>query len=326
MAPLTGRVRGTTIDLDVAPKPMLEEEIVVPRLVRAPIAQTSAIRIMSWHEVARGSLGCAEGLGLLLGTLPAGPDAMRALGLGLWVVIACGCGGQSTSGPPQPSTVPSLDGSGPSPSPEDGAVQSRPDAGTQPLPDGEVPSLNGGPPRVCTAPDAGGGDAFATAPLYHRVADACCPGDRPPGDTFMTGNAGTCMTDFDCTAGVNGRCTAVQTFDCTYDTCFEDSDCPPRTPCTCRPAALSKRPNGCATGSNCAMDSDCGSGGYCSPSPSPKFNCYNYAPLYYCHTPQDECTNDSDCAVDSGQLGPNLCQFDTQSQHWKCGAMICLLP
>jgi hypothetical protein len=242
--------------------------------------------------------------------------------MGVWIAYVCiaaavltaACGGNMSSGQPQPTT----------PSPDGGAEPA--------VPAGDVPSLDGGPPRACVPPDAGGPEASEPmAPEYHRASGECCTADRAPGDTFdaFEHDQGTCMSDSDCDAGVNGRCLAIQFFGCSYDTCFSDSDCAPRTPCLCRPLPTSQSPNYCAGGSECATDSDCGPGGYCSPSPSPDYSCLTAnPPAYYCHTPQDECTNDSDCgSLDAGDPSfhdVNLCLYETGG--WACGILGCALP
>ena len=269
--------------------------------------------------------------------------------MGAWIVyvyiaaavMTTACGGSVSSSQAQPMAGPNLDSSVPNPSPDAGAELAvldggvtgpSPDAGAEPaVPAGDVPSLDGGPPRACMASDAGDPASDAAepmAPQYHRASGECCPADRAPGDTFMMYNEGTCMTDSDCEAGVNGRCLSYQTFYCSYDACFSDSDCAPRTPCLCRASPTSESANGCARGSDCATDSDCGPGGYCSPSPSPHYECGpGSGATYYCHTAQDECTNDSDCGwVDTGYSGSNLCLYDTQSQRWACGTLNCTLP
>jgi hypothetical protein len=269
--------------------------------------------------------------------------------MGAWIVYVCiaaavliaACGGSVSSGQAQPMAGPSLDGGVPHPSPDgggqpailDGDVPSpSPDGGAEPaVPAGEVPSLDGGPPRACVAPDAGDPEASEPmAPQYHRASGECCPADRATGgDPFMD-TLGTCISDSDCNAGVNGRCLAIPNiFACSYDTCFSDSDCAPRTPCLCRPLPTSQSPNYCAGGSECATDSDCGPGGYCSPSPSPDYSCLTAnPPAYYCHTPQDECTNDSDCgSLDAGDPSfhdVNLCLYETGG--WACGILGCALP
>jgi hypothetical protein len=69
----------------------------------------------------------------------------------------------------------------------------------------------------------------------------------------------------------------------------------------------------CVAG-NCRVDADCGSNGYCSPSPS-KNGCGGI-PVggYYCHTRDDECVDDSDC-VSTGISG---CAYSTTSNRWTC--------
>ncbi|MCL2449699.1 MAG: hypothetical protein FWD17_12200, partial [Polyangiaceae bacterium] len=141
---------------------------------------------------------------------------------------------------------------------------------------------------------------------------------------------------------VNGRCTAVQTYSCSYDECFSDDDCGPHTPCGCRSSASSNGSNDCYYGSQCAVDSDCGPGGYCSPSPPPTYCASGYtAPpgfspsgdparvAYFCHTPADTCTNDTDCG-DAGALATTLsaalCLYDAQAGHWSCQTLDCYLP
>ncbi len=204
------------------------------------------------------------------------------------------------------------------------------------------------------APDAGAppqGDA--AVPLNHRAAPACCSSQRdsgPPGQPYRPGyasslapDAGGCTSDSDCTAGVNGRCFPFEGIfgpgGCSYDECFTDSTCGSKTPCSCRSyfssPTLGGPDNGanvCVPGGNCAVDSDCGPGGFCSPSQSDR--CL-YDPHYYCHTALDTCENDSDCPAappecnDAGQCGCptySVCAYDTQAQHWACKQGVCCPP
>jgi Cys-rich repeat protein len=68
--------------------------------------------------------------------------------------------------------------------------------------------------------------------------------------------------------------------------------------------------NTCMPG-NCRVDSDCGAGGYCSPSRGS--NGCGYVEGYYCHTRADLCVNDSDCA------GGNMtCAWSATSGRWEC--------
>jgi hypothetical protein len=198
------------------------------------------------------------------------------------------------------------------------------------------------------------GDASPVAPgrvpTNHRASGSACPAQRAPVTEIACGcpDAGTneitlpdgsvclcgrCGQDSDCTAGPNGRCY----LECSYDECFQDSDCEGGAPCTCRASAASPVPNFCQTGSNCAIDSDCGPGGYCSPSlvngrcacfssrlcPDSGASCSdsNTAACecgdpcshgYFCHTPCDTCTDDSDCG------GSGTCNYDWLDHRWEC--------
>src|SRR5580692_1375818 len=142
---------------------------------------------------------------------------------------------------------------------------------------------------ACQGTPLVGGQADALAarvPLNHRASGATCPAGRGPGSTsatFCPADGGTpeggaivgqrlCSVDGDCTAGTNGRCflqggpvTDCGTV-CSYDACGSDSDCPGDEPCECRTSASDAQANSCLTGGNCRLDSDCGPGGYCSPS------------------------------------------------------------
>jgi len=148
--------------------------------------------------------------------------------------------------------------------------------------------------------------------------------------------ASTCASDSECTDGVNGRCFPweglVGPGGCSYDECFTDSHCGPKTPCLCRSSATDNNANVCDVGGNCAVDSDCGPWEYCSPSvPFQDPNiCWGLA-LYYCHTASDQCLNDSDCnPPDVGRALPDNpgygCAYNPQDTRWECVKNICALP
>jgi hypothetical protein len=145
----------------------------------------------------------------------------------------------------------------------------------------------------------------------------------------------SCQHNSDCTEGENGRC--VQTrfgcFSvCSYDTCVSDADCGARQACNCRESATDSAPNYCLAHGNCRIDADCGTNGYCSPSligalcactsvdycktlgdDSCVCSCGDSCGHdYFCHTPADECTDDSDCPSGTG------CDFDLAHQNWIC--------
>jgi hypothetical protein len=170
----------------------------------------------------------------------------------------------------------------------------------------------------------------AGVPLLHRAMPSCCPTQRGPApltQPYGPGVASTCASDSQCTSGADGRCFPFEGLvgpgGCSYDACFADSDCA-GAPCVCRSSASDVAANVCAPGGNCTLDSDCGSGGFCSPSQL----CYG-ARAYYCHTASDACINDADCpAVDAGNgcPVPQNCVYDPQAQHWSCSQQACCPP
>jgi Cys-rich repeat protein len=119
-------------------------------------------------------------------------------------------------------------------------------------------------------------------------------------------------------AGTNGRCrysTGGAIFcSCSYDSCLHDTDCPSGDTCACHGSPFVAGGNFCIK-SGCRVDSDCGAGGYCSPA----YNTGSCGSLlgYYCHTPKDQCVNDSDCVGDGGGL-PEKCSYSTSSGYWMC--------
>ena len=160
-------------------------------------------------------------------------------------------------------------------------------------------------------------------PAMHRPMALTCPMDRPPGGT-STGMTG-CKSDADCTDGTkgkNGRCTISRIgYTCTYDTCFTDAECSGK-PCECRAAATSASAdtNHCLADGNCVTDSDCGAGGFCSPTLG---SCGNYTGIvaYYCHSAKDACTDDADCHKDGGIGG--YCAYDKLTSSWQCSTSQC---
>lgn len=213
-----------------------------------------------------------------------------------------------------------------------------------------------------STPDAGmlmDGPADATSgvedgevPMNHRPAGSVCPMQRGPGfpcscasEDASSCTCGACTSDSDCTAGTNGRCETggpIAYWTCSYDECFQDSDCEAGVPCECRPSNVSSAANECLRGSNCAVDLDCGPGGYCSPSALELCGCLSTALCgdsggcyaggqevpcacgdacghgYFCHTPRDTCVNDSDCPPGRS------CYYNRLEQRWDCE--FCLPP
>jgi Cys-rich repeat protein len=98
--------------------------------------------------------------------------------------------------------------------------------------------------------------------------------------------------------------------------CASDDQCP-KTPqlqtCACHGSTYNNGVGNTCVPSDCRVDSDCGSGGYCSPA----FDTSSCGSLlgYYCHTGKDQCVNDSDCA-DGGVI--SVCTFSTTAGYWMC--------
>lgn len=141
-------------------------------------------------------------------------------------------------------------------------------------------AVTGDDGAACPSPEGLSTDAGRTkgeVPLVHRSSGSACPQQRASANsTAACGVAGVracesvdqCAQDSDCTAGLNGRCSespGLIALGCSYDECFADSDCD-AGPCVCRPSTSSSAPNLCYAGGNCTVDSDCGPGGWCSPS------------------------------------------------------------
>ncbi len=209
--------------------------------------------------------------------------------------------------------------------------------------------------------------AVARTPQRHRPAGSVCPKERAPKTPTVAsacpdgGVSPTlicqCSSDSDCTKGPNGRCgqwIPPPILACSYDECFDDSDCRSGSLCQCRPSSSSSAPNRCVKAGNCTVDSDCGPGGYCSPSaldklctcPSEKQcgdagGCYKGEPGakgtppgpgwtripclcgdtcghgYFCHTGCDTCIDDSDCAR------AGTCNYNVMSRRWECSKLVC---
>jgi hypothetical protein len=178
--------------------------------------------------------------------------------------------------------------------------------------------------------DAGAMRWDGRAPQAHREAGVACPPERvqDAGDpcfalTPQPGNP--CVTSADCADGSNGHCFCTpayvppedgapntlngKTF-CSYDQCFADTDCPPRVPCGCGDPLIPGTPNACMSASHCAVDSDCPSPGFCSPS----------GPGYFCHTPNDTCIDSADCPPAATPQVVSACVFDADAGVWGCVA------
>jgi hypothetical protein len=149
-------------------------------------------------------------------------------------------------------------------------------------------------------------------PKVHRASAEKCS-EAPRASHPAPKQQGDCKTDADCTAGKNGQCVDVyigqgdSSAECRYDTCFSDADCK-AGPCECGDPEGVHR---CGGGS-CRIDADC-KGSYCSPSPGDCGPGWGRSG-WFCHTPNDECVDDSDCT----KQGEGYCWFDARAAHWAC--------
>jgi hypothetical protein len=173
----------------------------------------------------------------------------------------------------------------------------------------------------CTCPH----HDYGRAPDEHRTAAVDCSHTRAASLTTPNGAAfpnGECSQDSDCVnsaLGENGRCVQrgpLPGYTCSYDACFTDSACEKGSVCQCREPADGVDPNYCTTPSTCRVDADCGDNGYCSPSQAHEW-CGTF---YACHTPHDDCLNDSDCGPDTH------CDFDMNAKHWVCANLCGAVP
>jgi hypothetical protein len=133
-------------------------------------------------------------------------------------------------------------------------------------------------------------------------------------------------------AMVMGACLLAAKNICTYDMCFDDSECSGGV-CTCRvdisgfggdefPAL-----NLCAKAGNCRIDSDCGPGGWCSPyyDGAGDGACKGGVDWvgWLCPTPADECCTDADCDdLDCPAIGcvpgRGKCDYHPSVGAWRC--------
>lgn len=150
-------------------------------------------------------------------------------------------------------------------------------------------------------------------PAVHRSERMACDDVRDSPEVSMSA-FGACTSHAECTEGANGRCLQGrgETY-CSYDQCFADSEC--GGPCDCGEGVEA---NFCR-GGGCQVDSDCGPEGWCSPTYG---SCGSFGGVvaYECHTPNDQCTDDSDCA----DVPNGYCAFSPEGERWVCGSVQCV--
>ncbi len=173
--------------------------------------------------------------------------------------------------------------------------------------------------------DADKGVVPGRAPEKHRPVAEMCDDARDSSGPFIDdwaleqGDYVSCTAHEECTEGDNGRCigNGHDGWSCSYDRCFADDDCD--NVCECE-GGFRGDFNVCV-GGDCRTDADCGPGGYCSPSFG---DCGEYTGVvaYYCHTPDDECIDDSDCDGD-GNFGAPYCAYNPAAGKWMCSDSHC---
>jgi hypothetical protein len=207
------------------------------------------------------------------------------------------------------------------------------------------PSASSGPSAIDAGTDAGA--THVGIPDVHYATAPSCRTTRPAGPFGSSSDAGTvdagpiapgctaadtncCTTDADCASGKNGRCGVgfnhLPFPTCSYDDCFTDSDCAAGKACVCDDGNgdTLDSSNVCVP-AGCRIDSDCGAGGYCSPSFALAFcNGEDGFTGAYCHTRNDECTNNEDCAQHPGTEFPAVyCAFSADVSKWICASSTC---
>jgi hypothetical protein len=155
-------------------------------------------------------------------------------------------------------------------------------------------------------------------PTEHRAtATACQPTAGPP---LPDAGLSACTADSDC-AGDGaytpfGHCLHGV---CSFDQCLTDSDCTGGV-CGCSTdyygGNAAYHPNICVA-ANCRVDSECGAGGYCSPS---RGRCGTFEG-FYCHGPSDTCVNpQTDCTSCSSGFS---CVYAPTVGAFVCGGSVC---
>jgi hypothetical protein len=161
------------------------------------------------------------------------------------------------------------------------------------------------------ATGVGGGGSSASVLPNHRATASTCPTFPPPTVTTCPTPFGSpleCMTNADCTNGVDGRCEGslpAGGCTCSYNECYSDAACPAAEVCAC---SNTYSGNTCVP-SGCQVDADCGPGVYCSPVADP---CTMVVQSYQCRTSGDQCVTDTDCTEGY------ICAFDSNMKLWAC--------
>ena len=189
---------------------------------------------------------------------------------------------------------------------------------------------------VCTPP------ALGEVPSEHRPSAVVCSPNTAPAPA---GGFPSCATNADCTVLGYGSCMNGR---CSNDACLSDGDCGPNALCVCNGAEIVRLPPSGADGgtasvaypaggaagapgngsgnvyfvgwclpASCRVDSDCGAGGYCSPSFSPCGSLQGY----HCHGASDSCL---DATKDCASCGRSSCTYSTTAGAFTCNPAACI--
>jgi hypothetical protein len=132
-----------------------------------------------------------------------------------------------------------------------------------------------------------------------------------------------CTSANDCGADAGLACAKGA---CALDSCTTDDDCGAGRVCACFGAVSADEPsirgNVCSAPGNCRVDADCPTEQVCSPSYT--MTCASpFAVTYACHTPNDDCSNDTDCTSPEHFAPENLCTWQPERGRWGCVAFGC---
>jgi hypothetical protein len=164
----------------------------------------------------------------------------------------------------------------------------------------------------------------ARTPEKHRESGTPCPREatrETHGPRMRTPDGPPCTANADCKEQKNGRCSASGF--CSYDSCYADADCGKGGVCVCTEEG--KRGYACVMG-NCSVDGDCKGergNGYCSPTYGLSCGPFTGTIGWYCHTKDDDCVDDGDCAK-PGKGARGYCAWSPEASKWVCGYGQCV--
>jgi hypothetical protein len=147
------------------------------------------------------------------------------------------------------------------------------------------------------------------------VAEVCAPSNRTP--PLPEGGTPACATNADCASDAGSFFTTCLHGRCSFDQCLTDADCDAGV-CSCANDYYggngAYHSNVCVPAS-CRLDSDCGAGGFCSPSPG---YCGSVSG-YHCHGNADSCVDET---MDCAGCG-NACTYSPEVAAFVCNMVGC---